>query len=479
MSQIAFDLDLDEGDDPTFTVAELCEAINGALRHRFRDGVWVSGEIQGWNKSSAGHIYFNLVHVDSRTGAKATLKVAFFAGAQHGPRERFRRAGLKLGDGLKVRVFGTLDYFAGSGQLSLKMTDIDPRFTLGAMALQRDDVIRRLVATGMFDANRRRVLAPVPLRVGVVASVGSAAWADFVHEIERSAFGFQLVVADVRVQGEVAIEMVTSAIRALGARSDLDVVVVIRGGGARTELATFDAEEIAIAIAQSGLPVFTGLGHEIDRSVADAVAFRALKTPTACATSLVECVAEFVQSVDECWQHIGRRADHCLERHHARITDSAASLGSHSTVALDRGAERLHHRSVRVRDASLQAVGRAEARLVAAAAAIGRTRSVLDSGLRTIAALENHVRLLDPVTTMARGWSITRGSDGRAITDATQVTAGDTLVTSLTNGTVTSVVESAEVRPADRSPSGAVPNPTSGVLGTPVVDASVTETCRE
>ena len=154
MSQIAFDLDLDDGGEPTYTVGELAEAINGALHRRFSDGLWVRGEIQGWNKSAAGHIYFNLVEVDDRN-AKSTVRVAFFAGAQHGPRERFRRAGLKLGDGLKVRIFGGLDFFGGSGQVTLKMTDIDPRFTLGEMAIQRDEVVRRLVATGLFDANRR------------------------------------------------------------------------------------------------------------------------------------------------------------------------------------------------------------------------------------------------------------------------------------------------------------------------------------
>jgi exodeoxyribonuclease VII large subunit len=444
MSQISFDLDLDDGGNPTYTVAELGDAINGALRRSFSDGVWVTGEIQGWNKSAAGHIYFNLVEVDEHTGSKATLRVAFFAGAQHGPRERFRRAGLKLGDGLKVRVFGALDFFAGSGQLTLKMSDIDPRFTLGAMALQRDDVIRRLVANGLFDANRRCTLSPVPLRIGVVASVGSAAWADFVHEIERSSFGFQLVVVDVRVQGEAAVHMVTAAIRSLGRRDDLDVVVIIRGGGARTELATFDHEEIAVAIAESALPVFTGLGHEIDRSVADAVAFRALKTPTACATSLVEQVAHYVGAVDECWQFICAVARNGVERQHARIDDVASGLGVRAASALDRSEERLQHRGVRVRESAVRATARAEAHLAVATAALRRTPARLDVEARTIAGLETHVRLLDPVTTMARGWTITRAPDGRVIRDIAAVAPGDVLVTSFSTGTATSRVEATQ-----------------------------------
>lgn len=182
------------------------------------------------------------------------------------------------------------------------MSELDPRFTLGEMAMQRNEVVRRLVAAGLYDANRGRRLAVAPLRVGVVTSVGSAAWVDFVHEIERSGFGFQLRVVDVRVQGDRAVPMVTRAVRALGRRDDVDVVVIVRGGGAKTELATFDHEAIATVIVKSGVPVFTGLGHEIDRSVADEVAHSSLKTPTACAAALVEAVARYVGATEELWR---------------------------------------------------------------------------------------------------------------------------------------------------------------------------------
>lgn len=439
MSQIAFDLDLDDGGETTYTVAELAEAINGALHRRFSDGLWVRGEIQGWSKSAAGHIYFNLVEVDDRA-AKSTIRVAFFAGAQHGPRERFRRAGLKLGDGLKVRIFGGLDFFAGSGQVTLKMTDIDPRFTLGEMAIQRDEVVRRLVATGLFDANRRCDLSVAPLRVGVVTSVGSAAWADFLHEIERSSLAFQLMVADVRVQGEGAVHMVSGAITSLGRRDDLDVVVVIRGGGARTELATFDHESIALAIATSLLPVFTGLGHEIDRCVADEVAHRALKTPTACATALVERVADYLAIVENTWQAIAQRSERIVDRHHGRLDEIATGLGDRLRGALDRGDERLDHRVGRVRDAARRVVERADLRLGGAVATLVRMPARLDVQQRNVDGLQTQLRLLDPVNVMARGWSITRGPDGTAVRDAGSLSPGDTLVTSFAIGAATSTV---------------------------------------
>ncbi len=156
------------------------------------------------------------------------------------------------------------------------MTGIDPRFTLGDLAQQRDQVLRRLVAGGLVDANSRLHLTPAPLRVGVVTSVGSAAWHDFRHELTAAGSVSSSRVCDVRVQGDHAVGMVGAAITSLAARQ-LDAIVVIRGGGARNELSVFDAESIALAIAASTVPVLTGLGHEIDRSIADEVAHTSLQ----------------------------------------------------------------------------------------------------------------------------------------------------------------------------------------------------------
>ncbi len=134
---MAFDFDLDDGGIPTYSVGELAEAINSAIRRRFTDGVWVRGEIQGWSERGP-HAYFRLVE-DTDDG-KAAINIQFFANARMRLRPILSKHRLRLGDGLKVRIFGHLDYFAPSGQLGLKMSGLDPRFTLGEMALERDDV---------------------------------------------------------------------------------------------------------------------------------------------------------------------------------------------------------------------------------------------------------------------------------------------------------------------------------------------------
>jgi exodeoxyribonuclease VII large subunit len=438
MSQVAFDFELDDGGVPTYSVSELAEGINSALRRRFTDGVWVRGEIQGWSERGP-HAYFKLV--EETDDGKAALNIQFFANARMRLRPILSKHRLRLGDGLKVRIFGHLDFFAPSGQLGLKMSGLDPRFTLGEMALERDDVVRRLVANGLFDANRRTRLAAAPLRVGVVTSTAGAAWADFTHELDRSGLAFRLRVVDVRVQGDWAVEMVCSALRTLTRQHDLDVVVVIRGGGSKTELATFDHESIANAIAISPLPVFTGLGHEIDRSVADEVAHSSLKTPTACAAALVEHVNAFLLDAEQAWTGIERLAGRRLHEANSSLATIVHGVRRATVSAVERSDDRLAHRRHRLTAAAHRTLERADDRLAAHRVALRRAPARLDPELRHLDAIAARVRLLDPAHTMARGWSITRTDQGQVVRSIADLAAGDTIVTTFADGRATSRVE--------------------------------------
>lgn len=436
MSQDALNFEPDS--DPTYSVGELADAINGALRSRFDQGVWVRGEIQGWNERGP-HAYFRLV--EQVDGQKAVLNVQFFAPQRNRLRSLLLKNRLNLADGLKVRIFGQLDFFAGGGTLGLKMSGIDPRFTLGELALQRDDVLRRLGEAGLLERNGQRPLALAPLRVGVVTSRASAAWADFVHEIERSGMGFHLRLIDVRVQGDSAVREVTAALHTLARHPDLDAVVLIRGGGSRSELAIFDAEAIAMAIVGSPLPVFTGLGHEIDRSVADAVAHTALKTPTACAAALVEQVGRFRQRVDDAAGELQHAADVALQRAVADVGTVAEGIRHRVRSAVARSDERLASRVQRVRAGTDRAVVRADQRLVAAGSTVRRLSPRLDAEVRHLDGKAEQVRLLDPATTMARGWSITRTTDGRTVRSSAELQPGTDIITTFATGTARSRVE--------------------------------------
>ncbi len=423
MSQPAFDFGDEPHDDPsnpTYTVGELADAINEQLRRGFDDGVWVRGEIDGL-RNSGPHTYFALVE-DGDEG-RAVLNVSLFAPMKRNLTPILRRSRLELANGMKVRIFGQLDFYAPTGRLGLKMAGIDPRFTLGELSQARDQVVRRLVASGLFDANRARRLSPIPLRVGVVTSVGTAAWHDFHDELDRSGFGFDLAVCDTRVQGEWAVPMVAAAIRTLTRRGDLDCVVVIRGGGARNELATFDAEPIAMAIATSPIPVLTGLGHEVDRSVADEVAHTALKTPTACAGALIDAVHDYLAAIERA----GRRSAPSPARNSTPSRAPSpigptASPGAR-TPPSNAPTSGSPHASNASALAPLRQVDHAATparRPRRTPASLARRSSPSPSSVTSMRRAAR-LALLDPVNLLRRGWSITRAADGavvRSVADA-------------------------------------------------------------
>ena len=453
MSQPSFDLEMNDNVEHTFSVSELALALNGALTNRFGDGVWVRGEIQGYSERGP-HAYFRVV--ESGDAGKAVLDVSLFANTRLRLRPLLQKHRLQLAEGMKVRVFGSLDFYAPSGRLSLKMSNIDPRYTLGEMALQRDDIIRRLVASGSYDANRRHVVPLMPVRIGLITSVGSAAWHDFTHELESSGHGFILHVIDVRVQGELAAEMVTSAITALSQRTDLDVVVVVRGGGSRSELAAFDSEAIALAIAASPLPVFTGIGHEIDRSVADEVAHSAFKTTTACAVALIERVQEFSRRTETTWMAITALAVRQVDQSAIGLLAIARRIEQRTVAAVERGDQRLSDRSDRVALSCERVLDQAAVVLDASMTRVGRRAlQFADQQLQTLGHFEARVRVLDPVHTLARGWSLTHTADGRMVRSASELAVGTEIITTFATGQARSTVDSIDqLSPPDNDSEG-------------------------
>ena len=442
MSQPAFDFDDEPADDPanpTYSVGELADAINEQLRRGFSDGVWVRGEIDGL-RHSGPHTYFALV--EETDSGRAVLNVSLFAPMKRNLTPLLKRNRLELANGMKVRIFGHLDYYAPNGRLGLKMAGIDPRFTLGELSQARDQVVRRLVAAGLYDLNRARPMSRVPLRVGVVTSVGTAAWHDFHQELVGSGHGFHLAVCDTRVQGAGAEVSVAAAIRTLDRRGDLDCLVVIRGGGARNELATFDAEPIAIAIATCRVPVLTGLGHEIDRSVADDVAHRALKTPTACAGALIEAVAAYRGATEATWSAIAAVADRSLGAARSSLTDRAHRVARRTHAAVERADERLTVRSDRLRGLPARRLDAASVRLVGAGTTIARRAPRhLDDQARALDARASRLSSLDPANLLRRGWSITRDADGNVVRSVADATPGTVISTQVADGHLISRIE--------------------------------------
>ena len=404
---------------PTYSISELVDEINDTLETTFDEGLWVWGEISGISEKNR-HTYFTLVEMEEGSSSKrAQLNVNLWAGDMMKIRPVLTKSGLELKNGIKVRIFGNLNFYGPFGKLSLIMRGIDTRYTLGEIALQRDELIRALKASGDYDRNRDLEISPVPLRLGVVTSGSSAAWADFRDQIASSGYGFRLELADVVVQGETAVDAVTRAIDRLSGRTDLDAIVVIRGGGSKTDLSTFDAEAIARAIARSSLPVLTGIGHEIDLSVADEVAFEHHKTPTACAVALIERVSAFVQGVEDLWSSVAQVATQRIEASSTDLSRLMREIGIHTRSAVDRAAERLDTR----RDKLVTWVPK-----------------IVADRILEVERIETSVRLLDPKNVLARGWSITRDAGGNVVRSVSDATPGSELRTSVADGTIVSTV---------------------------------------
>jgi exodeoxyribonuclease VII large subunit len=470
----------DDPSEATWSVAELGEAIGLALRRAFPDEVWVRGEIHNLQRGRAGMVWFDLVEPDGgrllTRSAKARLAVVLFDMARRRVNARLVDAGggVRMDDGTEVRIRARVGWWAPGGRLQLQMTDVDPAFTLGRLAAERDRMLRLLAAEGLLDRQAALTRPVVPLRIGLVTSAGSAAEHDVVDELRRSGIGFRVVRADARVQGPTAARSVCRALGTLAAR-DVDVVLVVRGGGATTDLAAFDSEQIARAIATLDVPVFTGIGHDIDRTVADEVAYAAYKTPTACAQAVVADVRAVDRRVVDAWAAIEGAALRQLRADIERLR----GCGRHVAVVTRNGlaaADRdLSERGRRVRRSAAGAlvrsgttlersVGRVEAGArghlrghdhelaVAAQQLSQRGPRVLAGAGRRLAHLEGQVRSLDPARTLARGWSITRDRDGRVVRAADQVAPGDPLVTTVANGEIQSTVSDATDEPTNDPP---------------------------
>ena len=407
------------GDDPTYSVGELNAAIADALRGTLPSSVWVRGEVSHFHASANGHAYFELLEKDGRRdGVRAKIHVALFRTDRANVNRALRDAGVRLGDGVEVRIRGRVELFSPQGRLQLIMTAVDPVFTVGLMAANRARLLQTLADEGLLRANAVHPLPMVPLRVGLVTSGGSAAYHDFVHELEASPYAFRVALCAVRVQGAAADRRVAYALRQLMAL-DLDVVVVARGGGSRADLAAFDSEVVARAIAAMPVPVVTGIGHEVDRSVADEVAHTVAKTPTAAAAMLVDRVAGF---------------DHVLQTVSHRVVTRAGAACDQARHRVDR----FQHRAVArgragTRDAQRALAARQQSILAAA-------RRATRDALRRVDTDEVRLRALDPRRVLERGYSITRDASGAVIRSGAAVTPDAILVTEVADGTITSRV---------------------------------------
>lgn len=309
--------------------SEIKDAIDAALPLPR----WITAEIGEIKVNYSGHCYLELVEKgDDSKGSPTAKASAVIWRSHHAMVSSYFRTvtGRDLSAGMGVLVKVLVSYHQLYG-LSLQITDIDPSYTLGDIARQRRETIERLKADGVFDMNREIDLPLVMQRIAVVSSRSAAGYQDFMNELGASGFAFRAELFDAFMQGEYTESSVIDALeRIADSGVEYDCVVLIRGGGAQSDLSYFDSYDLCFYLAQFPIPVFTGIGHDKDESVADLVAARSFKTPTAVAGFLVSEIAGFDDVLAEMMSQTVALAENKLDRDANLLDNRAMQLGQMS-----------------------------------------------------------------------------------------------------------------------------------------------------
>ncbi len=404
-----------------YSVSALTAEVKAVLEDGF-SAIWVEGEVSNFKHHTSGHMYFTL------KDAQAQIRAVMFRGSN-------RLLKFQPKDGLAVLVFGTVTVYERRGEYQITVEFMEPK-GVGALQLAFEQLKRRLEAEGLFEAARKRPLPRLPRKVGIITSPTGAVIRDMLTIIGRRFPGLAILIHPVQVQGETAAAEIAAAIAHLGRRSDLDVLIVARGGGSLEDLWAFNEEVVARAIAASPVPVISAVGHETDVTIADFVADLRAPTPSAAAELVVAQRDELRLRVDELAGRALAGVEGALALRRARVQMLHRHLGVLSPAAnVRRQAERLQGLRLRLM------------------AWWGLTRLVRQERLRVLA---GKLETLSPLGILARGYSICFTLPGRHVLKAAaDVPVGSEVAVRLHRGELLCLVQG--VGP-DTQPDGWVGN---------------------
>lgn len=399
------------------TLAQLSQRLSRALMSMpGLNDVWITAETSDL-RSSGGHCYMELIQKDPDTSTVvARSRAVIWANTYARLGAAFYAAtGSRLRSDMKIMVRVTVNFHAAYG-LSLIINDIDPDYTVGDLARKRNEIISRLKDEGLADFNVSLPWPSVPSRVAIISARGAAGYGDFVKHLHNNPLGlrFDTELFTASLQGENTSASVIAALESIMARvDDFDCVVIIRGGGAVSDLASFDDYDLAANVAQFPLPVVVGIGHERDVTVLDFVANTRVKTPTAAAEFLIARMADAFARLRDTGLEIMRTVTARIAAQRHQLAYYSGNLPAIVRNVIDRNRQR---------------TGAAVAQAIASAvrASLLRRRDRLD-------ALGEILNALSPEATMRRGYSITR-YNGRAITDGDTIPDGAIVETVFARG---------------------------------------------
>jgi exodeoxyribonuclease VII large subunit len=407
---------------PVWAVAALLQAAQDALQARF-GAVVVKGELSGFSRAASGHCYFALKDLQGRA---ALLRCAMF-----------RRAAMLVdfapADGQQVELRGRLALYEARGELQFIVEGMR-RVGTGALYEEFLRTRARLAAAGWFDAARKRPIAPWPRALGIVTSTGAAALHDVLTTLARRAPQVRVLIYPSAVQGADAVAALVAALRTAGARHEVDTLLLVRGGGSLEDLWCFNDEGLVRAIAESPIPVISGVGHESDITLADLAADLRAPTPTAAAELAAPARADALARLDALARSLQRRVRQLGDQHAQRLDALAQRLGAPAAAVALRQ-QKLASLQGRLRLALRQGA--------AAAAAVQRQH-----GLRLVRALHerlareqqaqrahaSRLQALDPRRVLARGFVWVTDTDGQPVQSVAAVRVGDRLRTVWADG---------------------------------------------
>lgn len=439
------------------TLFELQQRIGNTLRlNRELQDVWVLAELSDV-RVNGGHCYMELVEKDQAGTTRAKVRAMIWSSRFAVLRRKFREeTGREVESGLKVLLQASVTHHNLYG-LSLTVSDIDTSYTLGEMERVRREILERLAREGVLDANKRCELTEIPQKIAVISAPGAAGYGDFMNQIRANSDGFMLytVLFPAVMQGTNTVPSVLAALELVEETIDVwDCVVIIRGGGATTDLNGFDNYELARRVATFGIPVIVGIGHERDRTVLDEVAGVRCKTPTAVAAFLIDRLREAYSHVTTLVTRVGHYGADALRGERARLANAEAMIPLMAKNRLTAASGELERLCRGVCESAGRRVQRADSMLDRINLAVSRAA---DSQIRKedqrLRRIGDMARVLSPVNTLRRGYSITR-LNGAAVRDLTVLAPGDVLETVTAAGSIRSAVVDTAAAPEGETVDG-------------------------
>ena len=440
----------------TLTLFELNALVRQTLELGMPDDYWVEAELSEVHEVR-GHCYMELIQKDDHNNtpvAKASAKC--WASTWRLARPHFERVtGQQLHAGMKVLLKVSAQFHENYG-FSWIVTDIDPTYTMGDMARKRQEIIRQLKEEGVFDLQKELQLPMFCQRIAVISSANAAGYGDFVNQLENNDYGFRFhtQLFPAVMQGEGVEQSVIAALNKIFARFkkedsslftlhsslNFDCVVIIRGGGATSDLSGFDTLALAENVANFPLPVITGIGHERDESVLDMVSHTRVKTPTAAAAFLISNLKSVLDEIEDCEQRIHAKVRQRMDMEKIRLLNYAQKIPMLFSVVRTRQEALLGQLLVKMRSSIGYRLQDERHRLIVLQNNMQPLlyRKLTDER-HLLDLLSQRLIGLDPNRLLKRGYSITL-KNGRTVRDVSQLKEGDELETRFENGTVRSVV---------------------------------------